>query len=246
MQGTPLHDYSLEELSANRFMRPWSFNLMATAIASFPAMILINWYGPKGLDPAILGTLDERTNFVLQKTIEIAETLSAAIPPVLLTLSAYSASWASLGAKKHESAAFHRGVRAYLYYDGAYGLVAEMFLSIYYVFGALGISPLINLGDEPRTVYLFVNTILFFTLHASALLSCFYLIWVKYDLIGPSLFKMNGWEEPHYPWMRYIALVLFGLVLMHYLLLLILMVLAALAGKAWGYFHFAFLDWFPN
>jgi hypothetical protein len=123
--GEPLFDWSSQTLQDQKLIDPWTFNAFQTTLSGMPglavAWVVDVWAGA----PA-------RTHVTASGRIavKVAQSVQPFLLPLSLFLAASLLSWASLRSKDRTPVARQRARRAYLYFDGAYGVAAEAFVPL--------------------------------------------------------------------------------------------------------------------
>lgn len=132
--GEELYNYSAERFGTLGYMGPWSFNIFESAIVSIPIIILIELQDFFSIEeiPIKPGTYNEYVLFFTEKTAQILYALAV---PFLFTFFVHSLAWASLKRNDQSSENRLRARKAYLYFDGAYGLIAQALLVLWVLVG---------------------------------------------------------------------------------------------------------------
>jgi hypothetical protein len=119
-------------------MEPWHFNLYQSALSALPGVLVVSVLSFLGIEVAdkltFADPFDAQVNVYYEKFLSYLQPL---VIPLALGVTCFGAAWASFekGDRSRENMA--RARRAYLYYDGAYGLwtqaIMALFVTIYYI-----------------------------------------------------------------------------------------------------------------
>jgi hypothetical protein len=129
-RGEQLHDLTSRELAAAGFLGPWKFNLYETAVAAVPAQAFATAWSllaPSALPSKAAGEPDAQFVKLMTRVLSWLLTTS---PALVLLLLAYAAGRASLRKADVTRERSRRATRAFLYLDGAYGLVPQMCMAL--------------------------------------------------------------------------------------------------------------------
>ena len=192
--GEKLFEMRAEDLAKREFMGPLAFNLYETTIAALPAAGLawifqtIRHTESETMFPKLADGYWQNVFSEMNKFAPTIEHISKAfIVPVLLLVVAVTASWASLHAADSTKETRKRCRDAFLYYDGAYGLLPQMLTSMGLVLFA-HMDWIVGKITEDDA---FLGLVLSFPLTAAG-------IWQLYILlveIPRNLFDLNGYKE---------------------------------------------------
>ena len=125
-RGESLYDSSPEDLVHSGYMGPWSFNLAETAFAAIPTTMFIavlTFFWPH--KPEIPEGTPELAGRAAELQPAIGSWLQPLLIPLALMLIASLAAWGSLFRRDSTPDRRRRAKYAYLYYDGAYGIVPQ-------------------------------------------------------------------------------------------------------------------------
>jgi hypothetical protein len=187
LAGRPLFDYPLAKLQAEGLLSALAFNVRESLLALLLASPLLVVIG--AVIPLYSLELDTGPDTeVLEFLINLGFSATA---PFVFLLVAYIAAWGSLRAEDLSSDRIRRAVRAFLYLDGAQGLVPQALL-ILGVFTLLSVLP----SDESP---LFPDVLLSTGGLVGSALILVGLLWSLLLLAGPvraKLFAINGYS-PH-------------------------------------------------
>lgn len=120
--GHPLWELSPETLKEKRLQSPWYFNLYESIFASVPAYIA-------GFFASFFPTIEKE--HLYENFGTIFNTLYPILPPILLLALAYTAGWSSLRWKDFSMQKAKIARKAYLYLDGAYGLLPQSLIACF-------------------------------------------------------------------------------------------------------------------
>ncbi|HEY3628360.1 MAG TPA: hypothetical protein VGL00_18880 [Terracidiphilus sp.] len=119
-QGEPLFDYGKQRLEKEGYLGPWQFNLIQSTLSGLPGLVIpvcAHVFGIKGAEEAT------------EADDKLAEILNSCAIPFVLMVTAYLVGKASLWKPDATKSARERAARVFLYLDGAYGLVVQLFIS---------------------------------------------------------------------------------------------------------------------
>jgi len=147
LEGASLQDYSPTDLRAANFMGPLTFNVYETALAALPtqAVVAIIWFfSAAPVDaPQLFGDLPDSVfsrslrvllpNFLRLVTPLVVPSTALALAWVASLLSLYRSDWTR--------AKLRRARDAFLYYDGAHGLIPELSMAVLFT-----VAPLLSEG----------------------------------------------------------------------------------------------------
>jgi hypothetical protein len=125
--GVALYDYSKAQLAASDFMGPWTFNLTESILIGLPIIFLTKvftflWpYTPPA--PVRASPLAVAIGEIFPGVLSF---LQAILVPLTLTAVSGLCARASLRSRDSTPASRRRARYAYLYFDGAYGSVAQV------------------------------------------------------------------------------------------------------------------------
>lgn len=137
-QGKKLFDLPADELSKINAMGPWTFNIYQTMLAAIPAQIVatvLNFFFP--YEPPlrqITKSLSPYQKEFIRDFDKLAPSVHnyfrpLIVPTILLAVSSI-AGWACLKKEDSTKQSRKRCRNAYLYYDGAYGLMPQTIISL--------------------------------------------------------------------------------------------------------------------
>lgn len=125
-RGESLYDSSPEDLARSGYMGPWSFNLAETAFAAIPTTMFITvltFFWPHKSE------VPDGTPELARRAAELQPAIGTWLQPLLVPLAlmliASLAAWGSLFRIDSTPDRRRRAKYAYLYYDGAYGIVPQ-------------------------------------------------------------------------------------------------------------------------
>lgn len=184
--GVEIYLLSGSERIEAGYLGPWKFNLTEVAIAGGISLAVIQFFSSLALHVSIpkLETVNTPYEAILNTTWSWFEPFFI---PLFITAFVYMTAWSSLkkGDISHEKKAMAR--KAYLYFDGAYGLLPQTLLPI---FSALGTSAFIQeiskespLNSAALTIQLFVIIFMIWQLVISG------------HIIPNRLFIVNGYSN---------------------------------------------------
>ncbi|SRR5260221_13968146 len=128
-RGEALYEWVPEKLAESGFYGPWGFNAFETVLAGGIAAMAANIVGAifggqkhsnelAGASPEFLSMLEKTSGWV-----------SPFFVPILTTSIVFLVGWGSLWPEDSDPVKRSRARRAYLYFDGAYGLYSQLLLS---------------------------------------------------------------------------------------------------------------------
>jgi hypothetical protein len=132
-QGERLFDLSADELSKINAMGPWTFNIYQTMLSAIPAQVVatvLNFFFPyEPPSPQISNSLSLYQKAFLRDYYKLSPSVHnffrpLIVPTILLAVSSI-AGWACLRKEDSTKQSRKRCRNAYLYYDGAYGLMLK-------------------------------------------------------------------------------------------------------------------------
>ena len=176
-----LFEYGKNKLVANGYMGPWQFNLTESVIATIPALAVL-----KILEFLFPAPSQEAASELEQMIGSIVSWLEPFFIPLSLFIIAWSAGWASLLKEERTKEKVRMATFAYLYYNGAHGLIAQALL----VFG-LTLSAFIDKGHLPEIVAGSLNLVLL----PIMLIGLFRTIFVTGKRIPNKLWELHGYSS---------------------------------------------------
>jgi hypothetical protein len=188
VRGEKIYLWTNDKIIEKGYLTPWKFNLTETAttgiIASFTANSIqfISQEKPsQDIQEVILN--EEFTGFFMKT----ASWLDPLVIPIFLTSVVFFFVWGSL--KKADFSAEKRNVakRAYLYFDGAYGLYSQFFIA--FSVGFLSTSTGQSLAENEEYLIPFIG---FIVLLAAAFI---WQIRVSMKKIPKLVFEANGYSD---------------------------------------------------
>ena len=194
--GQPLYRLTRDELHKRGLMGPWTFNLYEVVVAAVPTIVLL-----RILDFFTRGTRSVVSLNPFESAMGRAGTmLGPLVVPVALTLSVYLIARGSLKRDDISSDRLARARYAYLYLDGAYGLLAQAAVAFGIALHTYSIVGYQVLGAT--TTWVTAIFVIGGSLHE------FHLTWYA---IPSRLFSVNGYDpklsirdQPDgAPWTRY-------------------------------------------
>lgn len=185
-QGERLFDLSADELTKLNVMGPWTFNIYETMLAAIPAQMVVtvlNFFFPyEPSSPQIPKSLSLYQQAFIRDYYKLAPSVHSyfkplIVPTILLAVSSI-AGWACL--KKEDSTRQSRKLcrNAYLYYDGAYGLMPQTIISL--------VITMWDMSVKSNVDVVYFSPILFGALA--------YQLYVTYHKIPTLLFHLNGYS----------------------------------------------------
>ena len=217
-QGHTLYLFSQEEIEARGLLGPWLLNFYESILASLPAFIFLRitsiFQSPVIEDEAV------------RIASEINNSLTPFLFPITFLLSSWAASRFSFYPKDSTETKRKKAKYAYLYFDGAYGLWAQMSVVTIEVilqtfYGTNSVGVLLNAvetfasqgygidASSPVGVVGFVASLI-------GVAAIFWNLRIAFYDIASELFKVNGYsgETPAFfasskakpnsgPWLRY-------------------------------------------
>lgn len=147
--GSHLYDESDEALDKMGYLRPLRFNLYQSGLSSLPGIIVVSiltflFASDPSLSHGAKGLIDERADLIFEK---LWDPMQAATVPFALLLTAMVVARASLRKKDRSPTSIARLRRAYLFFDGYYGLLPQALVGFYVA--ALGFT-----SDHPEALIL--------------------------------------------------------------------------------------------
>lgn len=197
-RGEPLYDWSDEQLKQKNYFGPWTFNAIETAVTGAVAsgaanLVRVVFSEPDETPPPLLPGEDAALAALIQRT---SQWIDPFFIPILTTAIVFLAAWGSLRYRDSNSKSRARARRAYLYFDGAYGLFSQLFLALTLSIAmALGSTHTSRLADAaPVVVGLAVIL---------AIVAFIYQYYINLRKIPKALFALNGYASryPHF-WNR--------------------------------------------
>lgn len=232
--GKPLYIYTPEQLAAEELMNPWAFNLAESVFASLPALTVVKilsfFYPAPSPEPSILPKNATFWQSVFAKAPSYYPQILGWFVPFLvpITLLALSRLFARASLKKSDTTTEkrERARVAYLYLDGACGLLPQLLLA----FGAnVGLTCLINGVPTPEPIAI--------VLLLMVVVGSWWGLFISGRTVPRKLFAINGYSDkiPHFwrraeadsgPWSKYTVALLLGAPTMGWGLLLLMVVLS--------------------
>jgi len=218
LSGVPLYDWDSSQRQKSGYLNHWNFNIQESTLAALPVILLtkvLDFLFDKFKDkPLDIASLDERTKVFIETAQATDQFFSAFATPAFLTLLVFLLAWGSLKGSDSTPEKRARAARAYLYFDGAYGLYFQLLLSLVFSLMTWG-SNHTKLVEKLPPFVSFVLVILFIVGLIGQLIE-------TNKTIPRKLFKVNGysfrvkhfWQRKHPddpPWSKYsFALILAG------------------------------------
>jgi len=198
LNGEKLFDLSNEELKARKLVRPLTFNVYKAALAALPAIAigwLIFWSQRSDLNTS-LGMPQAGTGFwsgllaQWQVVQTLRHTVTALVAPAAPFVFAVVVSRLCLHRSDSKRETRWRCRRAFLYFDGAYGVLPQMLLSTVLILyeNSDWLSAQIWNADS----YSVFNFVMGFPLGVAG----FWPAYVLFAQIPELLFDVNGYGEP--------------------------------------------------
>jgi hypothetical protein len=192
LAGEDLFDCSKTSLAARGLMGPLTFNLYETALAAMPGLALQSIVGFLVPDFVVPDDAAPLSSSFDAAAADVTRLLIPFLVPTCALLLAWVAAWASLNRGDRTRSNLRRARDAYLYYDGAHGLVPEMLTSFWYTaFGAGAITGgmfvAANLPTTIQTLLIALNYIVGFV-------AWYHLIGEQLKGIPSLLFATNGYD----------------------------------------------------
>ncbi|MEG4146591.1 hypothetical protein [Microcoleus sp. Pol12B5] len=191
LSGDKLYEWNIKELRDRGYLAPLYFNIQESVFVALPSVVIIkiiDWRYPKPPDASDDWELFQGT----------FGALCAFVAPFVLTLLASILAKASLKKNDLSPSKIDRARKAYLYFDGAYGLYLQGLLSL--VTSLLGwaiwMSGQEN-SQEPISSEIGLILLLFFLVLLA--LQSKITLWN----IPRQLFKINGYSGQSSPWFKY-------------------------------------------
>jgi hypothetical protein len=133
--GATPWDYSSDEIKSKKLLEPWPFNIYQSALSALPGVIAVATLSFLGIEVneklTFADPFDSQVNAHFEKILSY---LQPFIIPLALAVACFGAAWASLERADRSKERMARARRAYLYYDGAYGLWAQAIMSFVLTF----------------------------------------------------------------------------------------------------------------
>lgn len=206
--GTPLYDWPLANVQAAGYLGPWKFNAIGIAITGGVASVTTNFLnflaGAKPDEPqkltdvaSLLADADPALASPLAFNSLLTTTSGWVYPfaiPMFLTSVVYLISWGTLRSKDSNPQSRHRARSAYLYFDGAYGFVSQLFLAfgVSLLFTKLG-QKVLNIDElNPFGLAFLVAVVLA-------------VVWqfvISLNKIPQLMFVANGYSRARHFWQR--------------------------------------------
>lgn len=183
--NAPLYDLTQRELEKRSLQGPWTFNITESVLAGIPVMLCALVFDWLGLFQ-VVSFPDEVTQASLTDyySARVLDVVNAYVPPFVLTTSVYALAWASLRAADRTPERLARARRAYLYFDGAFGLIPQMVASACLFLGIRFALTEFNSGFAALQLTYFVMVAV--------------LVYTSM-IVGRSLYKTNGYLPPPLP-----------------------------------------------
>jgi len=125
-RGELLFDFSPDRLRANDYLGPWSFNLAESAFAAAPIVVIMKFLTLIWPAPEVdLSSLTEAQRLTATYQLAIAGWLQPFLAPLILLLMAPMLGRATLHGRDSSPERRQRAKWAYLYFDGAFGIVPQ-------------------------------------------------------------------------------------------------------------------------
>jgi hypothetical protein len=213
LSGKPLYELNSDERQKKDYLDALHFNIQESIFAALPAVLI-----PKALDWIYENSKNPVAEDV-QKIVEVfqgtVENLTAFFTPIILTLLASSLARASLRKADSTTEKINKAKKAYLYFDGAYGLYFQGFLSLSFSLNTWMSShqPIAN-SSVGRWLSYFA--IVLFTIGFFGQLK------ITWWSIPRRLFKANGYLSGNAPWFRYSRTLLFGVPILSFTITIVL------------------------
>lgn len=189
--GVPLYEWSSSQRKEKGFLGPWSLNIQETLYASLPSGFIVKvldfLYGRPQILSHETEQLDKRTqifNEILKSTNQFFHSFYV---PIFFTLIVLIVGWCSLKRKDSTKESRARSRKAYLYFDGAYGLFSQFILTLY-----ISLEIWFKLRPELLLQIPHAMEIAWYSLVAIAFVIQFYLSMMK---IPDLLFQVNGYNS---------------------------------------------------
>lgn len=186
LEGEALYDFSKKKLESLGLMGPWKFNLTQSSLAGIPSLVLL---GVFHLIQKITGTTTDRE-------IELAQTLKTLAVPFVLLFSAFISARATF--IRSDSTKYSRSVavRAFLYFDAAYGFYPQMGIAIYLTLRLiLGPALLYDPGTRPSLAETALGLLIMAFIYAG-IVPAFWQLVVHFKTIPAELFRAMGYCRP--------------------------------------------------
>jgi len=171
----PLWTLNANQIKQKNLLNPLAFNVFESICASAPVSILL-WF----IENIIPDSSTE------DQFVKILEELFSWMSPVIVPLSflvlAYTAGWSALRKEDYSKAKSKISKNAYLYLDGAYGLLPQAITSFLYVI----LIELLNRGYSGEFL-LVINLLILFC--------SFWLLQTSWCTIRSKLFAANGYNK---------------------------------------------------
>ncbi len=184
LQGERLFDWTPEQRAQRRIMGPWAFNIYETALASIPTLLLLKvcnflWPIPSA------GEFDELFESVIAF-------FSPLILPVMTLLFSWIACRACLRTEDSTPANRRRAQFAYLYYDGAHGLIAQTLAVLGYSLMYSFLHPRPDLVER-------MGMMIFLLLAAVTVIAVYYdTLFLTLHRVPNLLFDLNSYERIYF------------------------------------------------
>jgi hypothetical protein len=200
LNGDALYHFTDEQLKQRDLMGPLAFNLYETVLAAFPATLLLcllDWVWNVATTAAVADVTVLGFSDAVQSQMAAAASIANKIfapllvPGIALALSSV-AGWASLRRKDSTPAARRRARDAYLYLDGAHGLVAECLVSLWLTLNA------ITFLNAPDLVRSYAGTAAGIVYVPMAVLCAWHAYGVHWSGIPSELFAINNYRTGLY------------------------------------------------
>lgn len=190
-RGEPLHALSREERSARGYMNPWPFNLYESGMAATPALFvlkIVDFFDP----PSRASSYDATLSQFWQEVAAIFPSIDEFFAPLYVPLTLSMIVWVVVRGtleRADRTPSKKQVVRdAYLYFDGAHGLLPQALANI-------AIIVLLILSSRSLEL-LFVEIFCFVVL----MFFSFYQIWLQHGRIPEFLFTVLGIPDEKCRW----------------------------------------------
>ncbi|MEM7248813.1 MAG: hypothetical protein AAF533_26010 [Acidobacteriota bacterium] len=193
--GEAVHEMAPADRRAAGFLGPWSFGFAESWLAAFPGIVLgklAGWFTTIGDERREevaanyrkwVGLAEEKAQSAANAYVELSEVLEPLSIPLSLTVSALLLCRAALRSSDLTPERRKRSLRAYLYFNGAYGLLPQMII----VTLASGLAILHAASDwEMKALSLVLGLV--------AMVAWLWLIYIEVRTVPRLLFASNGYS----------------------------------------------------
>jgi hypothetical protein len=207
--GYPLWTLTTKQITEKNFLGPWVFNIYETILASMPVSLLA-W-----VLNLIMPASSSKDEF--QRVLEaLFEVVSPIIFPLSLLVLAHTAGWAALRKEDYSREKSKISRKAYLYLDGAYGLIPQLTSVFSY---AVFTEAAVRGQDSNELLVIPIFLILFCSLWV------FHTVWCT---VGGKLFAANGYNKQHHgPCLKYVLVMAFWAGILTSMIVLLALVICA-------------------